>query len=220
MPRQVDIDGVMTEMYTKAELDQAIESEVAGLKVTNTNLKSEKEDAKTKLAEAKEAERVALEAKATAEGDKESLARLGAERDAEKQLKIDSLINSSKSDKISVAINGIIAKLAATGPASEDLLDLIKSRFTFDFNMETQQVTVSGAGVATIADLEKAITTSGRYDQYLAGTKATGGGAAGSQGGGSAKKEYKDMTTGERSTFFREFPEQAEIESQKYEESK
>ena len=59
MPRQVDIDGVMTEMYTKAEVD----AEVAGLKVTNANLKTEKEEAKVKLTESKENERVALEAK-------------------------------------------------------------------------------------------------------------------------------------------------------------
>ena len=76
--------------------------------------------------------------------------------------------------------------------------DLLKVRFEFDYDNESGQVKVAGDGVNSLEDLEKTIKESARYATYLAGSKATGGGATGSKGPGAAPtKKFNEMTGGE-----------------------
>lgn len=202
MPFKIEHDGKEIEVYTREELD----SEVKGLKITNENLKAEKQDALDKAREAKEQLRDAEEAKAKAEGDKEALQRIADERAAEKDKRINDLINSTKKEKISNAVSDLITRLGAGGEKNEDLRDLIKARFDFDYDLDEQAIKVSGDGVSTIADLEKTIKESGRYGAYLAGSGATGGGATGSKATGVGNKKFNEMTGAELSALRREDP--------------
>ena len=60
----------------------------------------------------------------------------------------------------------------------------LKVRFEFDYDNDSGQVKVTGDGVNTLAELEAKVKDGARYANYLAGSKATGGGAAGGQGSG------------------------------------
>lgn len=204
MPLKIEHDGKEIEVYTREELD----AEVKGLKITNENLKSEKQEALDKVREAKEAAREAEEAKAKAEGDKETLQRIADERAAEKDKRINDLINSTKKEKINNAVNDIITQLGAGGEKNEDLRDLIRARFEFDYDIDESLVKVSGEGVSTVEDLKRTIKESGRYGAYLAGSGANGGGATGSKASGAGGKKFNEMTGAELSALRKENPDE------------
>lgn len=189
MPFEVEHEGQKITVWTQEEHDQ----DVAGLKVTNENLKTEKSDLSSKLAEAKEQARQLEEAKAKAEGDNETLQRLSDEREAEKQREIEAvrkqasdLVATIKQEKESGAIQALVSKLGAGGPKNEDLQDLIRSRFQFEYDVQSGEVSVSGDGVKSIEDLEKLVSESERYAAYRPASGASGGGTAGNNGSGAA----------------------------------
>lgn len=193
MPFKIEKDGKEIEVYTREEVD----AEVKGLKVTNDNLKTEKAELADKVREAKEAALASEEAKAKAEGDKETLQRIADERAAEKDKRINDLINSTKKEKINNAVSDLITKLGAGGSKNEDLRDLIKARYEFDYDIDASAIKVNGGGVSSVLELEKAIKESGRYDAYLAGSGATGGGATGGNTSGAGGKKWADYTPAE-----------------------
>ena len=203
MPFTIERDGKEIEVFTREE----VESEVKGLKITNENLKTEKQEALDKAREVKESLRDAEEAKAKAEGDKEALQRIADERAAEKDKRINDLINSTKREKESNHINDLITRLGAGGERNEDLRDLIKSRFEFDYDIDSQQIKVSGDNVTNMQELERAIKESGRYDAYLAGSGATGGGSTGSNNATGVGKKFNEMTGAELSALRKRDPD-------------
>ena len=173
MPRTIEIDGKQEIVWTQAEHDQ----DVAGLKVTLEHMKQEKEEIKGKLSEAKESALAAEEAKAKALGDNEELQRIANEREAEKDRKLNELLGSIRKEKSDNVLNTVVSKLGAGGEKNEDLRDLIKARFSIDYDTTNHEIVVKGDGVSSVEELEAAITSSGRYDAYLAGSKASGGGS-------------------------------------------
>tara|TARA_B100000678_G_scaffold289696_1_gene300830 strand:+ start:848 stop:1501 length:654 start_codon:yes stop_codon:yes gene_type:complete len=207
MPIQVEHEGQTITVYTEAEHQQAIDDEVAGLKVTNANLKDEKKELADKLKAVDEEKRQAEEDKARADGDLEKLQRLMDEKADEQRRAYDKLIGDIRKEKVGSALNNIVTELGAGGTRNEDLRDLLKTRFEFDYDNESGQVTVAGDGIASLDQLKKAIQESGRYDAYLAGNQASGGGSPGSQGGGAAGKKLSDMSEKERIEFKQRDPE-------------
>ena len=63
--------------------------------------------------------------------------------------------------------------------------------------MDKHEYKVSGDGVSSIADLEKVVKESGRYDAYLSGTGSSGGDSQGNKGAGDASKTFNDYTGAE-----------------------
>lgn len=202
MPFTTEKDGEQITVYTQAEVD----SEVAGLKVTLGQLKDEKTDLKSKLSESETAKLAAEEAAATASGDKEALQRISDEREAKSRQDLDALKATIKGEKVSSLVNDIVTELGAGGAHNEDLRDLLKARFKFDYDMDKHEHTVSGENVASIDELKKAVKESGRYDSYLAGTGSSGGDSQGNKGAGAAKKKLSEMTATEEAAFARENP--------------
>jgi len=195
MPVQIEHEGVIKTFYTQEELD----AEVKGLKVTNENLKSEKAELKAKADEAAEQVRNAQEEAAKAAGDKEALERIHAEREAEAKARMNELTGSIKTEKINNAINDLVTELGAGGAKNEDLRDLVKSRFSIDYDLDSHELKVSGNGASSLDELKKTIKESGRYDAFLAGTGSTGGRSTGSTSTGAAivnpfKKETLNLT--------------------------
>lgn len=210
MPFEIEHEGKTVKVWTEEE----VESEVKGLKVTNENLKAEKQEASDKLKEAKEATRQAEEAKAKAEGDNEALQRIADEREAEKRQavederkKFSDLLNMTKKEKITNKLNEFVNEVGAGGTRNEDLRDLLKSRFEFDFDVEKGEFVVNGDGVSSLDDLKKTVTSNDRYQAYLAGTGASGGGATGSRGTGGVQKKLSEMNDSERVQLYKENPE-------------
>lgn len=206
MPLQIEHDGKEITVYTKDDLDR----EVAGLKITNQQLKDEKKDLAEKLSGIAEEKRKAEEEKAKRDGDYEKLNQLMAERQQESAEKYSALIGQIKREKVQNAVSSLVTELGAGGEANEDLRDLLRTRFEFDFNNESGAVTVSGDGVATLDELRNVIKTSGRYDRYLAGSRASGGSAVGSNSSGAAGKKFNELTGAELVNLRRENPAEYE----------
>lgn len=207
MPFEIEKDGKTIKVYTEEELQSAVADEVKGLKVTNQNLKDEKKELAEKLKAVDDEKRKAEEEKAKRDGDYEKLERLMEERLESERQESQKLIKQIRGEKVGSAINDLVTKLGAGGQKNEDLRDLLKSRFEFDYDNESGKVTVAGDGISSLDQLEKAITESGRYDAYLAGPRSSGGGAPGGQGGGAALK-FSDMTEKQRTDLYRENPDE------------
>ena len=195
---QIEHEGKTIAVYTEAEVEARIADEVKGLKITNQNLKAEKEELQDKQREASEKTRQAEEAQAKADGDVEKLTRLIDERAAEQTERYNKLMSQTKKEKINNALNGVVNKLGAGGEYNEDLRDLLKVRFEFDYDNDSGQVKVTGDGVNSLAELEAKVKEGARYANYLAGSKASGGGAAGGKGSGDpAGKKFNEYSGAE-----------------------
>ena len=112
---------------------------------------------------------------------------------------MNELTGSIKTEKINNAVNDLVTELGAGGAKNEDLRDLVKSRFSIDYDLESHELKVSGGGVSSLDELKKTIKESGRYDAFLAGTGSTGGRSTGSTSTGAAtvnpfKKETLNLT--------------------------
>lgn len=197
MPMQIEHDGQQMTVYTESEFKEKLDSEVKGLKITVENLKAEKTDVVEKLKEQKDITRQMEEAKAKAEGDKETLERLAAEREAEERNKFAALQNMIKSEKVGNALADLVTEIGAGGKKNKHLMTLLKAEFDFDYDIDGGQVLINGGKVPTVAELRKSIEESGEYDDYLAGSKATGGFPAAKPGSGVATKKFHEYTGAE-----------------------
>ena len=214
MPIQVEHEGQTITAYTEDEVQQRVNDEVAGLKTTNQQLKDEKQqlkDSKDQLQgqinEAEEAKRQAEEDRARRDGDYQKLEELMNSRLESERQERERIQREMASERIDNALGDVVHRLGAGGTKNEDLRDLIKTRFSFEYDSESGQIKVAGDGVESLESLEKQISESGRYDAYLAGSQASGGGAPGSQGGGPATKNPQDMTEAERVDLFKSDPQ-------------
>lgn len=202
MPIQIEHEGQKLTVYTQEELD----NEVAGLKVVNSNLKAEKQEAIEKAREAKDLALAAEEAAAQAKGDTEALKRISEEREQEAKAKLNAYMSTIKAEKITNMLNQVVDSVGASGQLKEDLRDLIKSRFEFDYDMDAHAATVRGDNVQSVDDLTKLIKESGRYNAYLPGDGSTGGGSMGNSGTGASTKKFNEYTTSELVTLKRTDP--------------
>ncbi len=202
MPFEIEKDGQTIKVWTQEEVN----SEVAGLKVTNQQLKDEKKALGDKLKDIDEAKRTAEEEKAKAEGDYEKLNQLMLERQQSDTERYNKLVGDIKREKVTNALNDVVTELGAGGTKNEDLRDLIKARFEFDLDQETNSVTVSGEGVAGLDQLKESIKNSERYAAYIAGSQASGGGSQGSSSTGGADKKFSEYTPGELSQIQQDDP--------------
>lgn len=193
MPVQIEHEGETKTFYTQAEVD----SEVAGLKVTLGQLKDEKKELDGKLKAVSSEKLNAEEEAAKAKGDKDALQRIADERDAKSREELDGLKNSIRAEKSSNLLNDVVTELGAGGVHNEDLRDLLKTRFNFDYDMDKHEHIVSGDSVANIEELKKVVKESGRYDAYLAGSGSQGGDSQGSKGAGASNKKFNEYTTAE-----------------------
>lgn len=212
MPFEVERDGKTIKVWTQDEVD----AEVKGLKVTNDNLKAEKQDALDKAREAKEAARQAEEAKAKAEGDNEALQRIADEREAEKRQavederkKFSDLLNMTKKEKVDNFLTSILDDVQTADDISrKHLRKLLKADYEFDVDLEKGEFSVQGEGVASVDDLRKMLREGDEYRRYLAGSGSSGGGATGSKGTGGAYKKPEEYSEAERVAMYKDNPDQ------------
>lgn len=201
MPMEIEHEGQTIKVWTEKDL----ENEVKGLKITNENLKAEKQEALDKLKESKELVREVEEAKAKAEGDNDTLRRIADEREAEKRQAVEDerkkfadLLNMTKKEKIDNFLTGILDEIKpADATSAKHLRKLLKADYEFDFDFDSQEYKVTGEGVTSPEDLKRILTEGDEYKRYLAGSGATGGGAAGGNASG-VGKNWSDMTEKER----------------------
>lgn len=198
-------DGTEVEVFTKTELEQLVEESTSALKANRDEILAERKKAKEKLEEEEKLRAEKEQEIAKKNGDYEKLSLTLETKLAEKAKEHEELISSIKEEKVNNSINKVVNELGAGGALNEDLADLLKARFSFDYDMENSSVRVQGDGVADIEQLIETVKNSGRYDHLLAGSKATGGGADGSTGG--TGKKASEMTEKEKVTLYRTNPE-------------
>lgn len=210
MPITIEHEGKEIQVWTQEEVD----AEVKGLKVTNDNLKAEKQEALDKVKESKESARVAEEAKAKAEGDNEALKRIAEEREAEKRQAVEDerkrysdLLHMTKQEKVENFLTGVLDDVkTADDTRRKHLRKLLKADYDFDFDIESGEYTVKGENVSNVDELKKVLKEGDEYRYYLAGSGATGGGAAGSNGTGGSSKTFSEYTGAELSEIRRQDP--------------
>jgi hypothetical protein len=182
-----------------------VDQKIAGLKATNQSLKDEKKELSAKVDAIETEKRKAEEDAARKAGDYDKLNQLMAQNQATEAAKYEKLMGQIKREKVTNAINELVTELGAGGQHNEDLRDLVAMRFNIDFDNEEQKIKVSGDGVTDMDALKKKIKESGRYDAYLAGTKASGGGATGNIA--ATSKRFADLTEQERVDLYRTNPQ-------------
>ena len=183
MPIEIEHEGKKITVWTEDE----VASEIKGLKFTNENLKSEKRELVDKMTGMKDTTRELEEAKAKAEGDNETLRRIADEREAEKKQavederkKFSDLLGMTKLEKIDNFLTGLVQDVNPIDATSaKHLRKLIKSDYQFDVDLEKGEFTVKGNGVSNPDELKKILREGDEYQRYIAGSGATGGGAAG-----------------------------------------
>lgn len=154
------------------------------------------------------------------DGDKERKSKNRGDIDAlEKSWKdkrdADVKKESDKSDKYRKQVEKLLVDNVALATAQKISLSptliakVIRERLIVDFEADEPTTRVLGTdgklSALSLADLEKEIIDTKEYAPIIRGSNASGGGAAGNQGGGAAKA-FKDMGDKERTELYRTDP--------------
>ncbi len=187
------------------------------LKRANERLKLEKEQAekdKKALQDEKDSDE---ERKALNRGDIKVL-----EASWKKKRDDDVAAESAKTEKARKQLQKALVDNVADGLANKIslapalLAKVIKERLTVDFDADEPSTRVLGTdgkiSALSLADLEKELIDTKEYAPIIRASNASGGGAAGNQGGGAAKA-FKDMGDAERTALLKSDPARFKRES-------
>jgi hypothetical protein len=125
---------------------------------------------------------------------------------ADSDLRLKNLQNAYTADVVDARAKTLASSVSE---APDLLLPHIRSRFSVDFEGDAPAVRIlDGDGkisALTPEDLQKEVVNDKRYAAIITGSKASGGGAKGGEGGGAAK-EFAKMNPNERKTLRDENP--------------
>lgn len=203
--------------YSQADLDAAIEKATGGLKAKVEELLGESKAAKAKAKEAEEAKQKAADEAAHKAGDVDALTaswqKKWDDREAEFKAERDGLTGSLTSLTSGAAATGIANKLAVDAEAAENIADYLKGRLRTEFEGGAAKTVVLGQdgkpSALTVEELEKEVAAMPRFSRIIAGTKATGGGAAHANGGAVniktvSRPDFEAMPQAGRAAFIKE----------------
>ena len=174
---------------------QALQDEVERMRKHNETLLAEKK-AETEKRKAEQAEKDALaQEQARKKGDFDTLEKQYQDKIAKLEAEIVERDKQRDSDLVKSEALKLASSLSDNEHNQAILQMLIEKRLA----AENGQIKVTdGAGnltIASIADLKNEISTSGKFDSLITGTKASGVGATGQ--GTQGTKTLKDYTEGE-----------------------
>lgn len=168
--------------------------DTTGLRNKVEELLREKKDEKARREQAEEAARVAAEEAARKNGDTEALDRSWNEKYSKALGEKDQALSALQAQVHALTVGATAARLAgelAVQGSSAVLQRLIEPRLSMDMRDGKPVVVVldnEGRPTALTPDeLKNEIISDAALAPLVAGSKATGGGAAGSKGGGAAK---------------------------------
>lgn len=184
-----------TEQTITPEQYQALQDEVEKLRKHSETLLAEKK-AETEKRKAEQAEKDALaQEQARKKGDFDTLEK----RYQDKIAKLEAEIVERDKQRDSDLVKSEALKLASSLSDNEHnqaiLQMLIEKRLTAENGQVKVVDDLGNATISTIADLKNEISTSGKFDSLITGTKASGVGATGQ--GTQGTKTLKDYTEGE-----------------------
>lgn len=168
--------------------------DTSGLKAKVEELLREKKDEKTRREQAEEAARIAAEEAARKNGDTEALDRSWNEKHTKALTEKDQTLTALQAQVHALTVGATAARLAgelAVQGSSAVLQRLIEPRLSMELRDGKPVVVVldnDGRPTAlTPEEFKNEIISDAALAPLVAGSKATGGGAAGSRSGGAAK---------------------------------
>lgn len=184
-----------TEQTITPEQYQALQDEVEKLRKHSETLLAEKKAEQQKQREAQAEKDALAQEQARKKGDFETLEKQYQDKIAKLEAEIVERDKQRDSDLVKSEALKLASSLSDNEYNQEILQMLIEKRLT----AENGQIKVTdGTGnltIASIADLKNEISTSGKFDSLITGTKASGVGATGQ--GTQGTKTLKDYTEGE-----------------------
>ena len=185
-----------TEQTITPEQYQALQEEVERMRKHNETLLAEKKAEQQKQREAQAEKDALAQEQARKKGDFDTLEKQYQDKIAKLEAEIVERDKQRDSDLVKSEALKLASSLSDNEHNQEILQMLIEKRLT----AENGQIKVTdGTGnltIASIADLKNEISTSGKFDSLITGTKASGVGATGQ--GTQGTKQASDYTESER----------------------
>ena len=185
-----------TEQTIKPEQYQALQDEVERMRKHNETLLAEKK-AETEKRKAEQAEKDALaQEQARKKGDFETLEKQYQDKIAKLEAEIVERDKQRDSDLVKSEALKLASSLSDNEHNQAILQMLIEKRLAAENGQVKVVDDLGNATISTIADLKNEISTSGKFDSLITGTKASGVGATGQ--GTQGTKQASDYTESER----------------------
>jgi len=185
-----------TQQAITPEQYQALQDEVEKLRKHSETLLAEKKAEQQKQREAQAEKDALAQEQARKKGDFDTLEKQYQDKIAKLEAEIVERDKQRDSDLVKSEALKLASSLSDNEHNQEILQMLIEKRLT----AENGQIKVTdGTGnltIASIADLKNEISTSGKFDSLITGTKASGVGATGQ--GTQGTKQASDYTESER----------------------
>ena len=185
-----------TEQTITPEQYQALQDEVERMRKNSETLLAEKK-AETEKRKAEQAEKDALaQEQARKKGDFETLEKQYQDKIAKLEAEIVERDKQRDSDLVKSEALKLASSLSDNEHNQAILQMLIEKRLTAENGQVKVVDDLGNATISTIADLKNEISTSGKFDSLITGTKASGVGATGQ--GTQGTKQASDYTESER----------------------
>ena len=192
----IDAPVTDTEQTITPEQYQALQDEVERMRKHNETLLAEKK-AETEKRKAEQAEKDALaQEQARKKGDFDTLEKQYQDKISKLEAEIVERDKQRDSDLVKSEALKLASSLSDNEHNQAILQMLIEKRLTAENGQVKVVDDLGNATISTIADLKNEISTSGKFDSLITGTKASGVGATGQ--GTQGTKQASDYTESER----------------------
>ena len=185
-----------TEQTITPEQYQALQDEVEKLRKHSETLLSEKKAEQQKQREAQAEKDALAQEQARKKGDFDTLEKQYQDKIAKLEAEIVERDKQRDSDLVKSEALKLASSLSDNEHNQAILQMLIEKRLTAENGQVKVVDDLGNATISTIADLKNEISTSGKFDSLITGTKASGVGATGQ--GTQGTKQASDYTESER----------------------
>ena len=185
-----------TEQTITPEQYQALQDEVEKLRKHSETLLAEKKAEQQKQREAQAEKDALAQEQARKKGDFETLEKQYQDKIAKLEAEIVERDKQRDSDLVKSEALKLASSLSDNEHNQAILQMLIEKRLTAENGQVKVVDDLGNATISTIADLKNEISTSGKFDSLITGTKASGVGATGQ--GTQGTKQASDYTESER----------------------
>lgn len=192
---QEQAEKIIADNKAAIEQYQALQDEVERMRKHNETLLAEKK-AETEKRKAEQAGKDALaQEQARKKGDFDTLEKQYQDKIAKLEAEIVERDKQRDSDLVKSEALKLASSLSDNEHNQAILQMLIEKRLAAENGQVKVVDDLGNATISTIADLKNEISTSGKFDSLITGTKASGVGATGQ--GTQGTKTLKDYTEGE-----------------------
>ena len=192
---QEQAEKIIADNKAAIEQYQALQDEVERMRKHNETLLAEKKAEQQKQREAQAEKDALAQEQARKKGDFDTLEKQYQDKIAKLEVEIVERDKQRDSDLVKSEALKLASSLSDNEHNQAILQMLIEKRLAAENGQVKVVDDLGNATISTIADLKNEISTSGKFDSLITGTKASGVGATGQ--GTQGTKTLKDYTEGE-----------------------